>query len=147
MDTEKTVETVEAVAPAAETAATAPVAAPAATEERPARVPSRQNNANRKRKKVCVFCAEKVSYIDYKDAGKLKKLTSERGKILPEKSDRHLCDASASADHRHQESKSSGSRFLIPPTDFRKRSKNRSAGERGSPAGCFLWFFRMACGQ
>ena len=47
MDTEKTVETVEAVAPAAETAATAPVAAPAATEERPARVPSRQNNANR----------------------------------------------------------------------------------------------------
>ena len=83
MDTEKTVETLEAAAPAAETAATAPAAAPAATEERPARVPSRQNNANRKRKKVCVFCAEKVSYIDYKDAGKLKKLTSERGKILP----------------------------------------------------------------
>lgn len=38
---------------------------------------------NRKRKKVCVFCAEKSAYIDYKDAGKLRKFISERGKILP----------------------------------------------------------------
>ena len=38
---------------------------------------------NRKRKKVCVFCAEKVDYIDYKDAGRLRKFVSERGKILP----------------------------------------------------------------
>ena len=36
-----------------------------------------------KRKKVCIFCADKVSYIDYKDAGKLRKFISERGKILP----------------------------------------------------------------
>lgn len=39
--------------------------------------------SNRKRKKVCVFCAEKAEYIDYKDAGKLRKFISERGKILP----------------------------------------------------------------
>lgn len=38
---------------------------------------------NRKRKKVCVFCAEKSAYIDYKDTGKLRKFISERGKILP----------------------------------------------------------------
>ena len=38
---------------------------------------------NRKRKKVCVFCAEKVDFIDYKDAGRLRKFISERGKILP----------------------------------------------------------------
>ena len=36
----------------------------------------------RRRKKVCIFCADKVDYIDYKDA-KLRKFISERGKILP----------------------------------------------------------------
>ena len=36
-----------------------------------------------KRKKICIFCADKVDYIDYKDAGKLRKFISERGKILP----------------------------------------------------------------
>lgn len=39
--------------------------------------------AMRRRKKVCVFCADKVDFIDYKDAGKLRKFISERGKILP----------------------------------------------------------------
>ena len=29
---------------------------------------------NRKRKKVCVFCADKVEFIDYKDTAKLRKL-------------------------------------------------------------------------
>lgn len=38
---------------------------------------------NRKRKKVCIFCADKVAFIDYKDTAKLKKFISERGKILP----------------------------------------------------------------
>lgn len=38
---------------------------------------------NRKRKKVCIFCADKVAFIDYKDTGKLRKFISERGKILP----------------------------------------------------------------
>lgn len=38
---------------------------------------------NRKKKKVCVFCAEKVENIDYKDVARLKKFTSERAKILP----------------------------------------------------------------
>ncbi|MDO4847479.1 MAG: 30S ribosomal protein S18 [Clostridiaceae bacterium] len=38
---------------------------------------------NRKRKKVCAFCVEKVDKIDYKDAAKLRRYTSERAKILP----------------------------------------------------------------
>ncbi len=42
-----------------------------------------KNPKNHKRKKVCPFCADKVSYIDYKDAGRLRRFTSERGKILP----------------------------------------------------------------
>ena len=37
----------------------------------------------KRRKKVCVFCADKVDFIDYKDAAKLRKFFSERGKILP----------------------------------------------------------------
>lgn len=37
----------------------------------------------RRRKKVCVFCADKTSDIDYKDVTKLKRYISERGKILP----------------------------------------------------------------
>ena len=37
----------------------------------------------RPRKKVCVFCAEKIDNIDYKDAEKLKKYVSDKGKILP----------------------------------------------------------------
>ena len=38
---------------------------------------------NRKKKKVCVFCAEKVENIDYRDVARLRKCTSERAKILP----------------------------------------------------------------
>ena len=38
---------------------------------------------NRKRKKVCVFCAEKIDYVDYKDTARLRKFISERAKILP----------------------------------------------------------------
>ena len=35
------------------------------------------------RKKVCVFCQEKVDAIDYKDVNRLKKFITEGGKILP----------------------------------------------------------------
>ena len=44
---------------------------------------ARPVNPNRRRRKVCVFCEEKISYIDYKDASRLRKFISERGKILP----------------------------------------------------------------
>jgi small subunit ribosomal protein S18 len=37
---------------------------------------------NRK-KRVCIFCAEKQSTMNYKDVNKLKRFISERGKILP----------------------------------------------------------------
>ena len=43
--------------------------------------PSKRRPMHR-RKKVCVFCG-KDNVIDYKDAAKLKKYVSERGKILP----------------------------------------------------------------
>ena len=51
--------------------------------ERPERsdAPARRR-APRRRRKVCVFCG-KDNVIDYKDAAKMRKYISERGKILP----------------------------------------------------------------
>ena len=37
----------------------------------------------RKRRKVCQFCVDKMTHVDYKDTARLKKYLSERGKILP----------------------------------------------------------------
>lgn len=43
----------------------------------------RGGKMRRGRKKVCAFCVEKATEIDYKDVPKLKKYITERGKILP----------------------------------------------------------------
>ena len=40
---------------------------------------------NRKRRKLCAFCVDKVEYIDYKDIAKLRKYMSDRAKILPKR--------------------------------------------------------------
>ena len=37
----------------------------------------------RGRRRVCSFCVDKVTEIDYKDTAKLRKYITERGKILP----------------------------------------------------------------
>lgn len=42
-----------------------------------------QKKRGRRKKRVCTFCADKIDHIDYKDVGKLRRLVSERGKILP----------------------------------------------------------------
>ncbi len=34
-------------------------------------------------KKVCAFCTDKVESIDYKDAQKLRRFMTEKGKIIP----------------------------------------------------------------
>lgn len=36
-----------------------------------------------RRRKVCSFCVDKATEIDYKDVAKLKRYISENGKILP----------------------------------------------------------------
>ena len=33
------------------------------------------------KKKVCIFCAERISWVDYKDVNLLRRFMSERGKI------------------------------------------------------------------
>jgi len=35
------------------------------------------------RRRVCAFCADPEAVIDYKNAGRLRRYISERGKILP----------------------------------------------------------------
>jgi len=42
-----------------------------------------QKKRGRRKKRVCTFCADKITSIDYKEIGKLRKFVSERGKILP----------------------------------------------------------------
>ncbi len=38
------------------------------------------------RRKVCMFCVDKVEYIDYKNVSRLRKYVTERGKIYPRRS-------------------------------------------------------------
>ena len=44
---------------------------------------NRRPRGRKPRRKVCAFCVDKVQHIDYKDVVRLRKFTSERGKILP----------------------------------------------------------------
>ena len=43
----------------------------------------KNNPKNRNRRKVCQFCVDKATAIDYKDTAKLRRFMSERSKILP----------------------------------------------------------------
>ena len=36
-----------------------------------------------KKKRICRFCEEKVTYIDFRDDKKLMRFTTEQGKIIP----------------------------------------------------------------
>ncbi|MCZ6875249.1 MAG: 30S ribosomal protein S18 [bacterium] len=49
---------------------------------------SRKKAASRRRKrvlrkKICRFCADRLTLIDYKDVRRLRNLITERGKIIP----------------------------------------------------------------
>lgn len=43
----------------------------------------KREKGRRPKKKICSFCVDKVESIDYKEIGKLRRYTTERGKILP----------------------------------------------------------------
>ena len=43
----------------------------------------KRERGRRPRRKVCSFCVDKVEEIDYKDVAKLRRYSTERGKILP----------------------------------------------------------------
>jgi len=43
----------------------------------------KRERGRKPKKKVCSFCVDKIETIDYKDVPKLRRYTTERGKILP----------------------------------------------------------------
>ena len=42
-----------------------------------------KEQVDKKKRKNCSFCADKIDFIDYKDSQKLRKYLTEAGKILP----------------------------------------------------------------
>ena len=42
-----------------------------------------KRKGGRRKKRVCIYCADKLTNIDYKNISILRKFVSERGKILP----------------------------------------------------------------
>ena len=43
----------------------------------------KRERGRKPKKKICSFCVDKVETIHYKDLGKIRRYTTERGKILP----------------------------------------------------------------
>ncbi|MDA8064717.1 MAG: 30S ribosomal protein S18 [Thermaerobacter sp.] len=43
----------------------------------------RKEKGKRSRKRACSFCVDKIEQVDFKEAVKLRRFITERGKILP----------------------------------------------------------------
>ncbi|MDR3561009.1 MAG: 30S ribosomal protein S18 [Negativicutes bacterium] len=43
----------------------------------------KRDKGRKPKKKVCSFCVDKVQAIDYKEVPRIRRFTTERGKILP----------------------------------------------------------------
>lgn len=43
----------------------------------------KREKGRKPKKKVCSFCVDKVQAIDYKEVPRIRRFTTERGKILP----------------------------------------------------------------
>jgi small subunit ribosomal protein S18 len=55
---------------------------PPKSKKRPVRKEKDEKGWQKKiKRKVCIFCKEKIDYVDYKDLGLLRKFVSDRGKI------------------------------------------------------------------
>jgi small subunit ribosomal protein S18 len=55
---------------------------PKTGRRRPAKKEKEEKGWQKKQKrKVCIFCKERIDYVDYKDVALLRKFVSERGKI------------------------------------------------------------------
>ena len=67
-------------APSSQSSAGGPDRGPAGGPRRPG---GRGRGRYAPRRKVCAFCVDKVTNIDYKDVGRLRRYISDRGKIEP----------------------------------------------------------------
>ena len=54
---------------------------PAKTKKRVRKDKEDKGWQKKQKKKVCIFCKDKIDHVDFKDVGLLRKFVSERGKI------------------------------------------------------------------
>ena len=54
---------------------------PSKPKRRPRKEKDEKGWQKKQKRKVCIFCKEKIAHVDYKDVGLLRKFVSERGKI------------------------------------------------------------------
>ena len=55
---------------------------PTKSKKRPARKEKDEKAWQKKqKKKVCIFCKDRIDYVDFKDVAMLRKFVSDRGKI------------------------------------------------------------------
>ena len=62
----------------------------------------RRDRSRKPRRKVCSFCVDHAEQIDYKDVAKLRRFTTERGKILPRRISGVCAKTSAQTDGCYQ---------------------------------------------
>jgi small subunit ribosomal protein S18 len=54
---------------------------PTKTKRRPKREKDDKAWQKKQKRKVCIFCKDRIDYVDYKDVMTLRKFVSDRGKI------------------------------------------------------------------
>ena len=54
---------------------------PAKSRKRPRKEKEEKGWQKKTKRKVCIFCKDRIEYVDYKDTATLRKFVSERGKI------------------------------------------------------------------
>jgi small subunit ribosomal protein S18 len=89
-----------------------------------------KDNGRRTKKKVCIFCKDRLDYVDYKDVNLLRKFMSDRGKIRARRVSGNCT--------QHQRAvaiaiKTSRELALLPYT---QRTTNERPGGRGAGRGC-----------
>src|SRR5688500_16765711 len=84
------------------------------------------------KKKVCIFCAEKIAWVDYKDVNLLRRFMSERGKIRARRvtgnCQQHQRDVAVAI-------KTGREIALLPYTQRTMTERGARGGGRGGPGG------------
>jgi len=86
------------------------------------------------KKKVCVFCSERIAYVDYKDVNLLRRFMSDRGKIRARRVSGNCTQHQA---HVAVAIKTARELALLPYTQrtVSERTGGRGGGRGGAPRG------------
>ena len=90
-----------------------------------------KGRVRRGRPKVCVFCAERIAWVDYKDTNMLRRFMSDRGKIKSRANtgtcSQHQSDVAIAIKNARE--------LALLPYAVRTLAGDKSAGRRGRGAG------------